>query len=135
MGPPLGLESLGCSFHVVPPGKRAYPFHRHHVLDELFFIISGSGECRIGDRVLPVKAGDCIGSPAGGEAHQLINTGKEEIRYLAISSMGPADILEYPDSGKVAMGAGIQNADFSTATIFKVGRLTPAGYYDGESDA
>ncbi|HVV27871.1 MAG TPA: cupin domain-containing protein [Rhizomicrobium sp.] len=132
MGKTLGLEGMGCSFHVVPPGKRAYPFHRHHVLDEFFFIVSGSGEYRVGERRLPLRMGDCIGAPAGGEAHQIINNGDEELRYLALSTMGSADILEYPDSGKIALGGGIQNADFSTNTIFKVGRLTPAGYYEGE---
>ena len=39
--PLLGLSKLGCAVHVVPPGKRAFPFHRHHVADELFFIVSG----------------------------------------------------------------------------------------------
>ena len=132
MGKNLGLEGMGCSFHVVPPGKRAYPFHRHHVLDEFFFIVSGTGEYRVGDRTLTLKAGDCVGAPAGGEAHQIINSGGEDLRYLALSTMGSADILEYPDSRKLALGGGIQNGDFSTATIFGVGRLTPAGYYEGE---
>jgi len=44
IGPLLGLTNLGCTLHVVPPGKRAFPFHAHHVADELFFIIAGSGE-------------------------------------------------------------------------------------------
>ena len=40
VAPLLGLSNLGCAVHVVPPGKRAFPFHRHHVADELFFIVS-----------------------------------------------------------------------------------------------
>ena len=32
IGPVLGLQSLGCALHVVPPGKKAFPFHRHHVM-------------------------------------------------------------------------------------------------------
>ena len=54
VGPLLGLEGLGCAIHVVPPGKRAFPFHRHHVMDELFFIVSGEGEYRFGDETMPV---------------------------------------------------------------------------------
>ena len=46
--------------------------------------------------------------------------------------MDEVDIIEYPDSGKVAMAAGIKNADFKTATYSSVGRVTPAGYFDGE---
>jgi uncharacterized cupin superfamily protein len=132
LGPEIGLTGLGCTLTAVPPGKRAYPFHRHHVTDELFYVISGSGEYRNGDDRFAVHAGDLIGAPAGGPAHQLINTGAEELRYLAISTMPSADVLEYPDTGKVAYGAGVKNADRSTATIMGLGRLQPAGYYDGE---
>ena len=39
VGPMLGLSGLGCTLTVVPPGKRAYPFHRHHVFSELFYIL------------------------------------------------------------------------------------------------
>jgi hypothetical protein len=48
--PLLGLSKPGCAVHVVPHGKRAFPFHRHHVADELFFIVSGEGEYRWGNK-------------------------------------------------------------------------------------
>ena len=132
VGPTLGLTGLGCSVHVVPPGKRAWPFHRHHVMDELFFIVSGEGEYRFGDETFPVRAGDIIGAPAGGQAHQIVNTGKDDIRYLGISSMSSVDVVEYPDSKKVAIAAGVKNADFKTATYVGMGRVAPADYWDGE---
>ena len=128
----LGLENLGCALHVVPPGKRAFPFHRHHVMDELFFIVSGTGEYRFGEETYPLRSGDLVGAPAGGKAHQIINTGAEDLRYLGISSMSSVDVVEYPDSRKVAMAAGVKNADFKTATYVGMGRLTAADYYDGE---
>lgn len=131
-GPLLGLTGLGCAVHVVPPGKKAFPFHRHHVMDELFYIVSGEGEYRWGDERYPVRTGDLIAAPAGGKAHQIINTGQEELRYLGISTIGSVDIVEYPDSGKVAMAAGVKNADFKTATYVGIGRIQPADYYDGE---
>jgi uncharacterized cupin superfamily protein len=132
VAPLLGLENLGCALHVVPPGKRAFPFHRHHVMDELFFIVSGAGEYRFGDDTLPIRAGDLVGAPAGGKAHQIINTGTEDLRYLGLSSMSSVDVVEYPDSKKVGIAAGVRNADFKTATYVGMGRLTPADYYDGE---
>jgi uncharacterized cupin superfamily protein len=132
VGPQLGLAGLGCSVHVVPPGKKAFPFHRHHVMDELFYIISGSGQYRYGDETLPVRAGDLVGAPAGIKAHQLINTGGEDLRYLGISTGGSVDIVDYPDSNKVAMAAGVKNADFKTATYAAVGRMAKADYFDGE---
>ncbi len=132
VGPMVGLTGLGCTIHVVPPGKRAWPFHRHHVMDELFFIVSGEGEYRFGEETFTVRAGDIIGAPAGSQAHQIINTGKDDIRYLGISSMSDVDVVEYPDSKKVAIAAGVKNADFKTATYVGVGRIAPADYWDGE---
>ncbi len=116
VGPTLGLTGLGCTLTVVPAGKRAYPFHRHHVFSELFYILSGSGEVRLDDRTLPVRAGDLIASPAGAEAHQIVNTGKDELRYLAISDMDTVDVIDYPDSEKMGVAAGVKNGDLSTAT-------------------
>jgi uncharacterized cupin superfamily protein len=131
-GPMLGLKKLGCSLTVVPPGKRAWPFHRHHVMDELFYIVAGSGEVRLDGRTQPVRAGDLIASPAGAEAHQIINTGTSELRYLAISDIATVDIIEYPDSGKVGMAAGVKDGDLSSASYKAMGRVAPADYFDGE---
>ena len=131
-GPLLGLTGLGCAVHVVAPGKKAFPFHRHHVMDELFFIVSGTGEYRFGDETFAVRAGDLVGAPAGTKAHQLVNTGSEDLRYLGISTMGGVDVVDYPDSKKIAVAAGVKNADFKTATYVGLGRLAPADYYDGE---
>jgi uncharacterized cupin superfamily protein len=128
----LGLEKLGCTLHVVPPGKAAFPFHRHHGCDEMFLILSGNGEYRLGEERIAIRAGDCLGAPAGGVAHQIINTGTEPLRYLGFSNNESFDIVEYPDSGKVGMRAGVKNNDRSTATYLGRGWLKTADYWDGE---
>ncbi len=134
IGPTLGLINLGCTLHVVPPGKRAFPFHAHHVADELFFIVAGAGECRYGNETFPIRAGDIIGAPAGKTAHQIINTGTDDLRYLGVSTIGSVDVVEYPDSQKFAVAAGVKNADFKTATFVHLARTEkPLDYWDGES--
>src|SRR5215831_16796256 len=132
VAPLLGLSGLGCAVHVVPAGKKAFPFHRHPVMDALFFIGSGEGEYRFGDERRPVRAGDIVAAPAGTQAHQLINTGRDDLRYLGISSMAGVDVGDYPDSKKIAVAAGVKNADFKTATYVGLGRIAPTDYYDGE---
>lgn len=133
VGPLIGLSGLGCAVHIVPPGKKAFPFHRHHVLDEMFFILSGEGQYRFGDEKLPVRAGDIVAAPAGGKAHQLINTGSADLRYLGISTLSGAEVVEYPDSGKVGVTAGMKSGDPATASYRGIGRVQPADYYDGEN--
>lgn len=132
IGEPLGLRALGARLHVVPPGKSACPFHRHHGADELFVILSGSGDYRIGDRRVRVKAGDCLGAPSGGDAHQIFNTGSEPLRYIALSNNGAADVTEYPDSGRISVNVGLTGFHRPDASFKHGGKLTPFGYWDGE---
>jgi uncharacterized cupin superfamily protein len=132
VGQTLGLSALGCAVHVVPPGKKAFPFHRHHVMDELFYVLSGEGQYRWGDETLPVKTGDLVAAPAASKAHQIINTGKEDLRYLGISSISGTEIVDYPDSNKVGVTAGVKNGDFKSASFLGLGRLEKADYFDGE---
>jgi uncharacterized cupin superfamily protein len=131
MGKTLGLKTLGCSLTEVPPGKAGYPFHSHRVNDELFYILAGRGELRLGDQRHPVAAGDIVGCPAGGRgtAHQLISTGSEPLRYLAISSELDPEICEYPDSNKIGVwadepgGPGLMHLTRGDAKV---------DYWDGE---
>lgn len=105
---PLGFTRIGAVYTEVPPGKSACPFHVHHVEDEMFVILGGSGEYRFGDETYQVAAGDVLGAPRGGAefAHQLINTGTKTLKYLAISSKSEIEVCEYPDSGKFMVRSG-----------------------------
>lgn len=129
----LGARLLGCSLCVVPPGKRAWPFHNHHVNEELFVILDGSGVVRIGADEYPIRKGDVITAKPGGQdtAHQLINTADVELRYLAISSEIPHEIVEYPDSGKVMVRTA---PDPGLPSVFRYRGLldAPRDYWDGE---
>lgn len=104
ISPLIGGQKLGYNLTVVPPGKAAYPFHNHHGNEELFFILEGTGLLRFGNETWPLRAGDVIACPAGGQekAHQIFNDSDTgTLRYLAISTQQSPDLFEYPDSGKV----------------------------------
>jgi uncharacterized cupin superfamily protein len=132
IGTALGLRGLGATYYIVPPGKTAMPFHRHHITDEMFLILSGSGEYRLGDERIPVRAGDCLGAPAAGSAHQLLNTGSEPLRYLALSNNTNAEVIEYPDSGRIRVDVGATGFHRYDGTFKDGGKLTPLGYWEGE---
>ena len=102
VAPLIGARLLGYNITAVPPGKRAFPAHNHRINEEMFFILEGRGELRVGAQSWPVRAGDVIACPPGGPetAHQLINTGDAELKYLAVSTKLSPEICEYPDSGK-----------------------------------
>lgn len=136
VSPLIGAKKLGYNVTVVPPGKRAFPFHNHHVNEELFFILSGEGTLRIGKEEHPLRQGDFVCCPPGGPevAHQIINTGTSELRYLAVSTMEATDVFQYPDSGKFGVAANRQPGQRVTDAPFG-GFFSERGrvdYYDGE---
>lgn len=99
-------SNIGAMLHVVEPGSKAFPYHNHHVTEELFVVVEGEGTYRFGGQSYPVKAGDVLAAPAGGPetAHQLSNTGTKTLKYIGISyNPGATDVAEYPDSGKFAV--------------------------------
>jgi uncharacterized cupin superfamily protein len=127
LGPLIGLQNLGCSVYVVPPGKRAFPYHAHSLIEEMFIILDGTGTLRYEGQEYPIRTGDVIAAPLG-KAHQIINTSAGDLRYVAVSSNGPDDVVLYPDSNKVQAVSGA----FGKA-LWHVSRLSDAtNYYDGE---
>jgi uncharacterized cupin superfamily protein len=112
VGPLLGAKDLGYSYDVVPPGKSSCPFHSHRGEEEMFFIVRGRGLLRYGGETRPVRAGDIICCPTGGPetAHQIVNDSDDELAYLSISTIQPAEVCEYPDSGKIgSFAAGVRH--------------------------
>ena len=67
----------------IPPGKR---LGRHtDTAEESQFILSGSGELLRDEGVAPLRAGDVVVLKPG-EAHDLRNTGSEDLRVIGFFS-------------------------------------------------
>jgi uncharacterized cupin superfamily protein len=109
----IGAIKLGYGVTCVPAGKRAWPYHSHHANEEMFFVLSGTGAYRVGDKIYPIRAGDFIAAPAGGRgtAHQILNDSDSELRYIAVSTCIRPEIVEYPDSDKFAATGGAPSGD------------------------
>jgi uncharacterized cupin superfamily protein len=103
----IGAQKLGYNITIVPPGKRAFPMHNHRVNEEMFFIIEGMGELRIGkgSSPRPLRAGDFIACPPGGveTAHQIVNTSDAGLKILAVSTRIYPEIADYPEFGTFAV--------------------------------
>jgi uncharacterized cupin superfamily protein len=130
----IGSTGIGCMLHVVEPGKKAFPFHVHHQIHELFVIIEGEGTYRFGKERYSVKAGDVCAAPTGGpdNAHQIINSGETVLKYLGISTMTDTEVVEYPDSGKFGVSSRFDWASMSGG-VRHLGRPgTSLDYFDGE---
>jgi uncharacterized cupin superfamily protein len=135
IGRRIGAQKIGCNLTVVPPGKRAWPFHNHRVNEEMFVVLEGEGEVRIGKETFPIRQGDVIAQPPGGTdtAHQIVNTSKAELKYLALSTMMMPEICDYPDSGKFAAMTMQPGPDGKPRFWRHVARAgNSLNYFDGE---
>ena len=111
---------------MVPAGKRAFPYHAHSLIEELFVVLEGSGTLRHDGQEFPIRAWDVVSSVIG-KPHQIVNTSNADLKYLAISSNELADVV-YPDSNKVQAASGAFGQ-----TLWHVTRLSDAcDYYAGE---
>lgn len=124
----IGAKDLGYNLSIVPSGKTSCPFHNHRVNEELFIIIQGSGTLRYGDKEYPLKENDIIACPPGDRktAHQILNTGESDLKYLGISTKQACEICEYPDSDKIMAFDSNSDLRHMTFTDSKV------EYLDGE---
>lgn len=136
VGQRLGAQKLGYRLYVLEPGMRGSPFHSHRVNEEMFYVVAGEGEIRLGAERFPICAGDVIACPPGGPeaAHQIINTSDAELRYLAVSTQQSPEICEYPDSGKYAVMDDFKvDAQGNASGFVAIARQADGvDYWDGE---
>ena len=136
VGQQLGAQKLGYRLYVLEPGMRGSPFHSHRVNEEMFYVVAGEGEVRLGAERFPIRAGDVIACPPGGPeaAHQIINTSAAELRYLAVSTQQQPEICEYPDSNKYAVMDNFSiDAEGNASGFVAVARQADGvDYWDGE---
>ncbi len=132
----MGARKLGFNVTAVPPGKRAFPLHNHQSVEEMFLILEGEGQLRLGKDVYAVRAGDLVSCPPGGRetAHQFVNTGTAELKFLAVSTREQIDLCDYPDTGKFALMAEMAPENGQPRMLSFVGHegQGEVGYWDGE---
>jgi len=116
-----GSRISGLAHIVIAPGAEGSPPHCHSAEEELFYVLDGDGELRLGEQAFPVRAGSVVARPPGtGVAHGF-RAGDGGLTLLAYGQRKPEDAAFYPRSNKVAMrGLGIRF------------RVEPLDYWDGE---
>src|SRR6478672_7006015 len=63
LGKPAGSRALGATLTEVAPGAISFPRHAHHANEEAIYVLSGSGEARIGEERVAVRPGDWTALP------------------------------------------------------------------------
>ncbi|MDE2935311.1 MAG: cupin domain-containing protein [Chloroflexota bacterium] len=120
----IGARRLGYQLVRLAPGRATYPRHFHHVAEEMFYVTDGTCTLLTDRGEFAVRAGDFIAAPSGpSSAHKFVNNGTAPCTILMLGTVPTVDNVEYPDSGKVNVGA-----------VRRLFRLKDAvDYFDGEA--
>ena len=107
VGQHLGSSKIGITLVELEPGNKAWPYHLHFGQEEMFVVLDGTGTLRYDGTRYELSTGDVVLTPPGpNTAHQIINTSKQKLRYLALSSKDDPEVCYYPDSDKIGAYAG-----------------------------
>jgi uncharacterized cupin superfamily protein len=93
------------------------------------YVVSGQAKIRTPDGETAIAAGDYVTFPPGGPAHHVVNDGAEPLIYLGFSASQGFDLVEYPDSEKVAASVG-GGPGKGTRVVFR--KKDQADYWEGE---
>jgi uncharacterized cupin superfamily protein len=120
LGRSVGLKRSGVNFIRVPAGKESFVYHSHRYEEEWMFVLTGSGIAFIDGQEFAISAGDFMGFPTPSVAHQLRNTGSEDLVYLAGGENREFEVAEFPSLNKrmVRMGQQVDIYDADDAKGF-----------------
>jgi len=111
LGEIAGLTKLGFHLIGVPIGSASSALHQHLCEGECVYILEGAGTARIGDMFLQVEAGDFIDCPAGGEAHDLHNSGSNILKCIIFGQRLSFAIVDYPEQARRVCRANVEKGD------------------------
>jgi uncharacterized cupin superfamily protein len=125
--------TLSAAVWELEPGGTQSPYHFHHGGEELLIVLRGTPTLRSPEGERELREGEVVHFPRGPEgAHQLRNRSAEPARYVIAAALPTPEIVEYPDSGKIASMARTETT--AGGPLFTMNRLADAvDYHDGES--
>jgi uncharacterized cupin superfamily protein len=133
VGAAAGSRALGAGVFELPPGKRNLPYHAHFGIEELLIVLAGRPTLRTPAGERELAEGEVVAFPPGrASAHQLINRTDAAVRYLMTSTRAQADVIEYPDSGRISAQGGDWGSPDAVSHMLSTAQQL--GYFDGEPE-
>jgi mannose-6-phosphate isomerase-like protein (cupin superfamily) len=85
----------------LPPGGSTLR-HYHVETEEIYYVLAGQGEMRVGEEIRKVGPGDAVAIPPGA-IHQIANTGSDPLRFLCCCAPGyeHEDTVLIPEGGSL----------------------------------
>jgi uncharacterized cupin superfamily protein len=96
LGDLFGLGNFGVNLTRLAPGAQSALLHRHSRQDEFVYILEGAPTLVLEAGETELGPGMCVGFPAGGLAHHIVNRTDTDAVYLEIGDRTAGDCADYP---------------------------------------
>lgn len=102
LGEAFGLRNFGVNLTEIAPNTQTSLLHRHTLQDEFVYVLDGYPTLVTEEGEQELEPGMCVGFPAAGIAHCLINRSDAPVRILEVGDRTPGDLPEYPEADLAA---------------------------------
>lgn len=103
LGDLFGISNFGVNITEVAPGAVSALRHSHSKQDEFVYVLRGKLVLQTTEGEIELSEGMCAGFKAGtGNAHRLVNQGRDSAAYLEVGDRSPEDSVSYPDDDLIA---------------------------------
>ena len=100
LGTPAGSYRCGVSRIELGAGEMPTPAHVHGEIEEIFYVLAGSGHTWLDEKAYEIRAGDCIVYKSSHEAHT-IRAGPDGLDVLAFGAREYLTSSELPRGGSM----------------------------------
>jgi mannose-6-phosphate isomerase-like protein (cupin superfamily) len=69
--------------HIVLPPGASLGRHRHQHMEEIFYVMDGTGSAEVGKESAPIKKGDAVPIMLN-EPHAMVNNGTADLEFMVI---------------------------------------------------
>lgn len=106
LGDLFGLRNFGVNLTRLAPGACSALRHAHAKQDEFVYVLEGEARLVADSGETILKPGTCAGFKAGtGDAHHLVNRGKQDVVFLEVGDRCAGDAVSYPDDDVIGFSA------------------------------
>lgn len=93
LDPDVFLTNWAYVDHLILSPGASEGMHRHRGVEEIYYVIEGSGEVTVEDETAGISRGDAVPLRLG-EAHSFGNTGSEDLEFMIIGIAAQKNVLD-----------------------------------------
>jgi mannose-6-phosphate isomerase-like protein (cupin superfamily) len=79
--------------HLLLPAGASDGVHRHQYVEEIYYVLNGDGEAKVGAETAPIHKGDAI-PVLFNEPHSFMNNGSQDLEFMIIGISSEKGVID-----------------------------------------